>query len=80
MSVSATTIGLLEDQRTFTQQFFNEQKLDAQQVITVSTQILPARVIAFQYYGKSEDGSRIALLNDEINVSFLEGDIEIFTE
>ena len=80
MSISSTSIGLLEDQRKVTQQFFNDQKLDAQQVITVNTQILPARVIAYQYYGKSTDGARIAILNDEINVSFLEGDVEIFTE
>ena len=80
MSISSASIGLLEDQRKVTQQFFNDQKLDAQQVITVSTQILPARIIAFQYYGDSTDGARIAILNDEINVSFLEGDIQIFTE
>lgn len=79
MSISSASIDALQDQRTVTQQFFDDQKLDAQQIITVDTQILPARVIAYQYYGDSESGSRIAILNDEINVSFLEREIEIFT-
>ena len=79
MSLSSESIGLLEDQRTVTQQFFDQQKLSAQQVIIVNTQTLPARVIAYQYYGDSTPGARIAALNDEINVSFLSDDIEIFT-
>ncbi len=79
MSISSTSINELEDQRTVTQQFFDDQKLDAEQIITINTQTLPARVIAYQYYGESISGSRIAALNDEINVSFLSGDIEIFT-
>lgn len=79
MSLSTETIDFLEDQRTITQQFFDEQKLNAQQVITVNTQKLPARVIAYQYYKSSENGERIANLNDEINVSYMSGDIEIFT-
>jgi len=79
VSISSTSIGLLEDQRTVTQQFFDDQKLDAQQIISVETQILPARIIAFQYFGDSTSGARIAVLNDEINVSFLSGIIEIFT-
>lgn len=80
MSLSFKSIGLIEDQRKVTQQFFDKQKLDAQQIITVNTQTLPARVIAYQYYGESDLGAQIGILNDEINVSFLSGNIEIFTE
>lgn len=80
MSLSFKSISLIEDQRTVTQQFFDDQKLNAQQIITVNTQNLPARVIAYQYYGESDLGARIAILNNEINVSFLSRDIEIFTE
>lgn len=79
MSISALSIDILEDQRTVTQQFFDDQKLDIEQIITVNTQLLPARVIAYQYYGDSEPGQRIALLNNEINSSFLSGDIQIFS-
>jgi len=79
MSISSKSIGLLEDQRTVSQEFFNQQKLNAQQIINVDTQLLPARVIAYQYYGESTLGADIAILNDEINVSFLSGNIKIFT-
>jgi len=78
-ALSSTTINDLEDLRTATQKFFDEQKLTARQVVTVKTQRLPARIIAFQYYGSSELGENIAKLNNTINVSDLEGDIEVLT-
>jgi len=79
MTISAESIDLLQDQRTETQKFFDEQKLQAQQIITVDIQITPARVLAYQYYGSSELGANIALLNDEINVAYLDRETEIFS-
>lgn len=79
-SLSSETIGALEDLRTITQKLFDEQKLNAKQIINVQTQELPARVIAFQYYGNSDLGANIAELNNDINVSNLKGNIDILTE
>lgn len=79
-SLSSETIGELEDLRTTTQGLFNDQKLSAKQIINVQTQELPARVIAFQYYGSSDLGANIAELNNDINVSNLKGNIDILTE
>lgn len=78
-ALSSTTINRLEDLRTVTQKFFDEQELTVQQVVSVFTQELPASIIAFQYYGSSQLGSSIAELNQTINVSNVSGDIEIFT-
>ncbi len=78
-ALTSTTINSLEDLRAITQQFFDDQKVVVRQIITVQTQELPARVIAYQYYGSSEIGSNIAELNGEINVSNLTGNIDIFT-
>ncbi len=78
-ALTNVTINSLEDLRAVTQQFFDDQKVIAKQIITVQTQQLPARVIAYQYYGSSEIGSNIAELNGEINVSNLVGNIDIFT-
>lgn len=77
--LSLSTLNLIELQRVTNRGLFEEQKLTAQQVVTVSTQQIPARVLAFQYYGSSELGDRVARLNGEINVSFLEGDVDILT-
>lgn len=78
-ALTHTTINSLEDLRAITQQFFDDQKVTAKQIITVQTQELPARIIAYQYYGNSETGSNIAALNGDINVSNLAGNIDIFT-
>ncbi len=79
VALTNTTINSLEDLRAITQQFFDDQKVTAKQIITVQTPQLPARIIAYQYYGSSETGSNIAALNGEINVSNLNGSIDIFT-
>ena len=79
MSLSSTSIELLKDQRSTTQRFFDDQKISAQQIIEISTQTLPARVISFDYYNDSSLGERIASLNDDINVSYFSKEIEIFT-
>lgn len=77
--LSQTTLNDLQDLRVTVQQFFDTEKLNAKQIISVQTQELPARIIAFQYYGSSELGSNIAELNNEINVSNLKGNIDILT-
>ena len=66
--------------RAVTQAFFDDQKVTAKQIINVETRELPARIIAFQYYGSSDLGANIAALNNEINVSDLTGNIDIFTD
>ena len=76
-ALTSTTINSLEDLRAVSQAFFDDQKVTAKQIINVQTQELPARIIAFQYYGNSEIGANIAALNSEINVSYLVGNIDI---
>lgn len=66
--------------RVIVQDFFDAQKLTVQQIITVNTPVIPARVMAYQYYGASTLGQNIAELNEDLNVTFIQGPTEIFTE
>lgn len=77
--LSQVTMSDLEDLRVTAQKFFDEQKVSAKQIISVQTPELPARLISYQYYGSSDLGANIANLNNEINVSNLDGVIDIFT-
>ena len=74
------TLDSITETRIEVQQFFDEQQLNASQVVNVKTVTLPARVIAYQYYGNSNLGFNIAELNEDANVSFLSGNIQVFTE
>lgn len=74
------TLDSITETRIEVQQFFDEQQLSASQVVDVKTVTLPARVIAYQYYGSSQLGFNIAELNEDANVSFIEGNIQVFTE
>lgn len=70
----------ITETRVQVQKFFDDQQLSVRQVIDVQTVTLPARVLAYQYYGDSSEGLNIASLNEDMNVSFLTGTIGVFTE
>lgn len=69
----------LTDMRIVVQQFFDEQRLSAKQVISIFTHITSARLLSYQYYGESESAEDIIALNGITDVSFIEGDIDILT-
>ena len=70
------TLSLITKARAVLQQYFEDQKLTAQQVVEVSTFELPARVIAYQYYG-GEVAVDLPALNTDLNVSFMSGAIKV---
>ncbi len=70
----------ITDIRENTNTFFNQRRVNLNRIITVNTAQLPARAIAYQYYGESDLGEDIASLNNDANVSFLEGQIQVLTE
>ncbi len=69
----------LTDLRVVTQEFFDEQKLTASQVITVRSNPMSTRLLAFYHYGSSERGEEIAELNEFYDLAFQQGEIRIFT-
>ena len=74
------TLDAITQTRIEVQQFFDEQQLSASQIVDTKTVVLPARVIAYQYYGSANLGFNVAALNNDLNVSFIQGDIQVFTE
>lgn len=70
----------LGDLRDITSLYFSDLRITLNRIATVYTQELPARVISFQYYNDSSIGEEIATLNNEANVSFLSGNIQVVTE
>lgn len=74
---SDEVIAAVTDMRVVVQQFFDEQKLTAKQIITVDTNRTSARLLSYQYYGESETADQIIDLNGITDVSFVEGSVEI---
>jgi|GEM_PF-1935655 len=72
-------LSALSDLRTNTQSLFDGIKLNVNQVITVKAAKVPARVLAFTYYGNDDFGENIVNLNENDNVSFFEGDIKVLS-
>ena len=69
----------LTDMRIIVQDFFDDQRLSAKQVISVNTNVTSARLLSFQYYGESDSATDIIGLNGISDVSFVEGDVGILT-
>ncbi len=59
--------------------FFNAQRADKPRQIEVFTETIPARVLAYQYYGSSDQGVAIAERNNLNDSAFLEGNVEILS-
>jgi len=69
----------ITDMRTIVQGYFNEQKLITSKVITIQTNPMSTRLLAYSYYGDSSDGEAIAELNELYDLAYQQGDIRIFT-
>ena len=78
--LNSTMKDSLTDIRTSMQEFFDQQKLTAQQVITVNTNRTSSSLLAFQYYGDSSKSLDILKLNNIVDPASIEGDIKIFTQ
>jgi len=78
--LSNDVVSAATDMRVLVQQFFDEAKTNASQIITVRTNIMPVRVLTYQYYGSTDLANDIIGLNNIADVSFVEGDVRILTE
>lgn len=74
------SLNALDEIRVATQQLLNDQKLSAARVVTVNRNTRPVRLMSFDYYGSSESAQDLININDNINVSYFAGDIEVLTE
>lgn len=77
--IDAELVEELTDMRTIVQGYFNEQKLIVSKIITIRTNPMSTRLLAYNYYGNSSDGEAIAELNGLYDLSYPQGDIRIFT-
>lgn len=74
------TKSVLTDMRVAMQEFFEEQRLNARQVIEIDTNLTSARLLAFQYYADSSEAEQLIKLNQFNDVSFIEGVVDVLTE
>ena len=69
----------LDEIRVATQQLLTEQKLSAARVVEKNRNIRPVRLLSFDYYGESDRAQELIDVNQNINVSYFEGDVGILT-
>jgi prophage DNA circulation protein len=62
-NIDVELMNSLTELRTITTGFFSEQKLNVSQIITIQSNPISIRALAYSYYGDSSDGEDIAELN-----------------
>jgi len=74
------SLNALDEVRVDTQALLDEEKLSAARIVTVRRNTRPVRLLSFDYYGDSEQAQDLIDINDDINISYFEGDVEVLTE
>jgi hypothetical protein len=77
-SLDRDTSAALTEQRGIVLDIFAQAKLTARQITEVRTNLSTYRLLSYQYYGFSDDGESLALLNDAKSLTAL-GNVEILT-
>lgn len=74
------TYGLLNDLRLATYQYFEQQRLTASRIETITVEPIPASVLAYTLYGDSTRSTQILELNGIRDNMVLSGEIKVLSE
>ncbi len=77
--IDNSTIEVLADIRSTAQTLLNEKRLTAQKIVEVETSTVPMAVLAYQYYGSTDNTDKLIALNSTRNPSFVMGTTKIVT-
>jgi prophage DNA circulation protein len=77
--ISNNTKYKIQDLRTEVRRFFEAERLNVNDIYQIETRRQPLRTLAYQYYGSTENMSRLANLNSIIENNFVEGPVDILT-
>lgn len=79
-ALSADVQKAISKTRVLTNNFFEEQKLTTNRIVTVVSESIPLSVLSYQYYGTTEGYEVLAELNNDLNVAFLSGELQVVSE
>ena len=79
-AISKEARDAIADMKTLSAKLFEDVRINAKRTLSVSTTQLPMRVIAYQYYGSTEQENDLLSLNSIADASFVSGDIEVLSE
>ena len=78
-NLSNDTIDLLTELRNSSRLFFEDISITVSKVRPVNTNTIPMSILAFHYYGSTDNTEELITLNDTKDVSFVNGEVQILT-
>jgi len=77
--LDTTTYDNLQELRKEARIFFDRQRAIAYRVTQINTNLIPATVLTYDYYENLDNWEQILSLNNSVEPSFLQGEINILT-
>lgn len=78
-NLSNTTINDLTDLRTSATLLFDDINITVPKIRNINTNSIPMSMLAYQYYGNTDNTDALIELNSTIDVSFVEREVQILT-
>lgn len=81
VGLSGDLITAISELRVISNQFLDSKRLTARNIIEVTTNTTPLRILAYRYYGEDNEDTLNSLieLNDVADITFVEGALEILS-
>lgn len=78
-NASDDTIQLLKNLQVQVIKYLEQQLVNAFKIATIYTQEIPLSILCFDYYGNVDNTNNLIALNNSIDCTFVQGDINILT-
>ncbi len=78
-NLSNNTINDLTELRNSSRLFFEDIEITVPKIRNINTNTIPMSMLAYQYYGSTDNAEDLIELNNTIDVSFISGEVQILT-
>lgn len=77
--LSDDTLAVLQELRNTSRQFFDDISINIAKIGTINVSPIPMSILAYQYYGSTDNTEKLIALNNTIDVSIVSGSVNILT-
>lgn len=77
LEFSNESLDKIDELRSQSKIFFEQERLVVNKIYNIGTKNTPMTILAFQYYGNTDNYNELLILNSKFNPSMIEGNIKI---
>lgn len=78
-TLEGDTVANIKNMRVQVREYLDQQRATAPRIATITTKEIPMTILAYQYYGSTDNTQELIDLNSELDPTFVEGSVRILT-